>query len=130
MTVIKIKNKSSSKSKKTNSERTDVDKDKSAKKIEVGGIKFTPLFEGLMPRISEEEYQRLRNDIKVNGVLVPIVCDEKRGIVDGINRLKAVSELRLRRSRSSMMKRLRPRRQLRILKYSSRWIEYRMRSKL
>jgi len=68
-------------------------KEKRKKQIVVGGVEFTPLFEGLVPRISEEEYQRLKNDIEANGVLVPVVCDEKRGIVDGVNRLRAVSEL-------------------------------------
>jgi 16S rRNA G966 N2-methylase RsmD len=64
-----------------------------AKKLEIGGMEFNPLFDGLIPKITDEEYQRLKQDINENGVLVPIVVDENKGIIDGINRLTAASEL-------------------------------------
>lgn len=68
-------------------------KGRCAKKVEVGGITFTPLFEGLVPKVPDDEYQRLKEDIAANGVLVPIVIDETKGVIDGLNRLTAASEL-------------------------------------
>ena len=41
-----------------------------------------------MPKISQDEYERLKADISKNGVLVPVVIDEKMGIIDGVNRLQ------------------------------------------
>jgi len=63
------------------------------KTISVAGIDFTLLFEHLLPSISAEEYERLKKDIAANGVVVPVAVDEKMGIIDGINRLRAASEL-------------------------------------
>ncbi len=68
-------------------------KDKRKKQIVVGGVEFTPLFKGLVPQITDEEYQRLKEDIAANGVLVPIVVDESSGVIDGFNRIRAASEL-------------------------------------
>lgn len=47
----------------------------------------------VMPPLSAEEYQELYEDIKTNGVMVPIVVDEDEVIVDGHHRAKIAKEL-------------------------------------
>lgn len=47
----------------------------------------------VMPPLSAEEYQELYEDIKANGVMVPIVVDEDEVIVDGHHRAKIAAEL-------------------------------------
>lgn len=47
----------------------------------------------VMPPLSAEEYQELYEDIKANGVLVPIVVDEDEVIIDGHHRAKIAAEL-------------------------------------
>lgn len=59
----------------------------------VGSVEFTALFEDRIPRLSVEEYARLKEDIAAHGVLVPVAVDEKMQVIDGINRIKAASEL-------------------------------------
>ena len=68
-------------------------KSNTKKKILVGDIEFNVLKEKLVPPISDEEYQRLKDDIEENGVLVPIAINEQKCIIDGINRTRAASEL-------------------------------------
>ncbi|MBW8015102.1 MAG: helix-turn-helix domain-containing protein [Planctomycetes bacterium] len=64
--------------------------------IKIGDVEFKVLFGGLLPQISDEEYQRLKASIKEMGVLVPVLTDEDRGIIDGEQRLQATSELKLK----------------------------------
>lgn len=47
----------------------------------------------VMPPLSAEEHQELYEDIKANGVMVPIVVDEDEVIVDGHHRAKIAAEL-------------------------------------
>lgn len=47
----------------------------------------------VMPPLSAEEYQELYEDIKANGVMVPIVVDENEVIIDGHHRAKIAAEL-------------------------------------
>ena len=47
----------------------------------------------VMPPLSPDEYQDLYEDIKANGVLVPIIEDEDGVIIDGHHRAKIASEL-------------------------------------
>lgn len=47
----------------------------------------------VMPPLSPDEYQDLYEDIKTNGVLVPIIEDEDGVIIDGHHRAKIASEL-------------------------------------
>ena len=47
----------------------------------------------VMPPLSAEEYQELYDDIKANGVLVPILVDEDEVIIDGHHRAKIANEL-------------------------------------
>lgn len=61
----------------------------------IGSIEYVALFDTLLPNLSEEEYQHLKDDIAENGVQVPIVTDENRNILDGVHRVRAASELDL-----------------------------------
>ncbi len=48
----------------------------------------------LLPPLSDEEYQALKDNIAEHGVLVPVELDEKGDILDGHHRLSAWHELR------------------------------------
>jgi hypothetical protein len=62
----------------------------------IGSIEYVALFDTLLPNLSEEAYQHLKDDIAENGVQVPIITDEKGNILDGLHRVRAASELELR----------------------------------
>jgi ParB-like chromosome segregation protein Spo0J len=47
----------------------------------------------VMPQLSEEEYQALKEDIAENGVLVPVVEDADGTVIDGHHRIRAWAEL-------------------------------------
>ena len=47
----------------------------------------------IMPEMSEEEYQQLKDDIRRNGVITPIEFDQNGIIIDGHHRFRAFSEL-------------------------------------
>jgi len=47
----------------------------------------------IMPPLSREEYQALKESIKENGVQVPIELDSEGNVLDGHHRLKACKEL-------------------------------------
>lgn len=47
----------------------------------------------VMPPLSPDEYQELYEDIKTNGILVPVIEDEDGVIIDGHHRSKIASEL-------------------------------------
>jgi Trp operon repressor len=64
--------------------------------IKIGGVEFKVLFPNLLPRLKSDEYERLKYSINESGVLVPVLTDEKRGIIDGGERLKASAELKLK----------------------------------
>jgi|GEM_PF-2679046 len=46
-----------------------------------------------MPPLSDEEYAALKDDIRVNGQIVPILIDEHNNILDGHNRYQICTEL-------------------------------------
>ncbi len=48
----------------------------------------------LLPALTDAEYAALKQDIRENGVLVPIEVDEDDNILDGHHRIRAHSELR------------------------------------
>ncbi len=62
--------------------------------IKIGGVEFRVLFPDLLPKAKTDEYERLCSSIKEVGVLVPVLTDEKGGIIDGIKRLRACAELK------------------------------------
>ena len=55
---------------------------------------MTTRFE-ILPPLSDEEYDALRDDIATNGVLVPVTVDQNGYVIDGHNRLKIADELGL-----------------------------------
>jgi ParB-like chromosome segregation protein Spo0J len=57
----------------------------------IGSIEYVALFDTLLPNLSEEAYQHLKDDIAENGVQVPIITDEKGNILDGLHRVRAAS---------------------------------------
>lgn len=52
-----------------------------------------PIKYQVMPPLSPDEYQELHDDIKANGVLVPVVEDENGVLIDGHHRQKIAFEL-------------------------------------
>lgn len=48
----------------------------------------------LLPTLTPKEYADLRDDIRENGVVVPIIQDEHGNVLDGYHRLRVVAELR------------------------------------
>lgn len=61
--------------------------------INVGGRVFTVLFPDLVPPLSEQERDDLRESIIRRGVVNAVVVDEADGIIDGINRLEILAEV-------------------------------------
>lgn len=55
-------------------------------------VHFATLFQ-VMPPLSGDEYQELKQDIQSRGVMVPIEYDETGNILDGHHRVKACQEL-------------------------------------
>lgn len=47
----------------------------------------------VMPPLSDKEYKSLKEDIKKDGVLVPIIYDENGDIIDGYHRIQICEEL-------------------------------------
>lgn len=64
--------------------------------ITVGQVNFKVLYGNLLPTVKTDEYERLKASIKEAGVLVPVLTDENRGVIDGKHRLQAASELNLK----------------------------------
>lgn len=56
-------------------------------------LKINPEYEKILPKLSEEEYEALKNSIKENGQLYPIIVNEEDVILDGHHRYKACKEL-------------------------------------
>jgi ParB-like chromosome segregation protein Spo0J len=48
----------------------------------------------VMPPLSDEEYQALKEDIAKRGVMLPVVLDGVGNVIDGHHRIRAVEELR------------------------------------
>lgn len=53
-----------------------------------------PYVHQFMPNLSPEAYDSLKEDIRQNGILMPILLDEGYAIVDGHNRVRIWQELR------------------------------------
>ncbi len=62
--------------------------------IRIGEVEFRVLYGNLLPPVKNDEYERLKASIKEVGMLVPVLTDENRGIIDGKHRLQAASELK------------------------------------
>jgi ParB-like chromosome segregation protein Spo0J len=53
----------------------------------------------LVPKLSKEEYESLKESIKQNGLWVPIIVNSQGVILDGHHRYKACQELELKNLR-------------------------------
>jgi hypothetical protein len=53
------------------------------------------LFPDLLPELSEREWADLRESIRRNGVITPIIVDEGYGVIDGAHRVTIAAELGL-----------------------------------
>jgi ParB-like chromosome segregation protein Spo0J len=63
--------------------------------VTVGERTFTLLFPDLLPELSERERTDLRENIRRNGVITPIIVDEHDGVIDGAHRVTFAVELGL-----------------------------------
>lgn len=71
--------------------------------IRIGEVEFRVLYGDLFPKPKDDEYERLKASIKEVGMLVPVLTDENRGIIDGRNRLQAAAELKLKKFPSRIL---------------------------
>jgi ParB-like chromosome segregation protein Spo0J len=58
-------------------------------------VHVNPEYEKLLPKMSIEEYQELKNSIQTEGQHYPIVANENLEILDGHHRFKACIELKI-----------------------------------
>jgi hypothetical protein len=57
-------------------------------------VTFTPHpYALLLPALTEEEYAALRADIEEHGILVPVITDADRLVLDGVHRTRIAEEL-------------------------------------
>jgi len=56
-------------------------------------LKINPEYEKILPPLSDEEYEALKNSIQKEGLLIPIVVNEQNTIVDGHHRYKICKQL-------------------------------------
>jgi ParB-like chromosome segregation protein Spo0J len=58
-------------------------------------VKVDPVYAALVPPLSKEEYENLKNSIREDGLLAPIIVNQNGTILDGHHRNKACWELGL-----------------------------------
>ena len=63
--------------------------------ITLGGQTFNLPYADLLPTLSADEYAALRADIIARGIVVPVVIDEQRNVIDGQHRLRIAADLGL-----------------------------------
>lgn len=63
--------------------------------ITIGTQAFTVPYADLLPNLQDDEFEALREDIRKRGIIVPIVVDERRQVIDGQHRLRIALELGL-----------------------------------
>ena len=59
-------------------------------------LSVSPEYEKLVPLLSSEEYNSLKESIKENGLWLPILCNPEGVILDGHHRFRACIELKLK----------------------------------
>jgi DNA-binding CsgD family transcriptional regulator len=64
--------------------------------IKIGDVVFTIPYKDLLSDPTPDEFDRFKEDIRVNGITIPVLTDEVKGVIDGGKRLKAASELGLK----------------------------------
>ncbi|TRZ69880.1 MAG: hypothetical protein D4R96_02500 [Nitrosopumilaceae archaeon] len=62
-------------------------------KCRITAIKFCPEYETMLPKFAKNDYNKLKNSIKENGLLNPIVLNKDNEILDGHNRYRICVEL-------------------------------------
>ena len=61
--------------------------------IKIGEAEFFKRYSNVVPAITISEYDILKEDIQIRGILVPIIVDENYVVIDGIHRLQIAQEL-------------------------------------
>src|SRR5215475_15872109 len=56
-------------------------------------IKINPKYENLVPKLSIQDYNKLKQSIKENGLLVSLIVNKNGILIDGHHRYKACQEL-------------------------------------
>jgi site-specific DNA-methyltransferase (adenine-specific) len=64
--------------------------------IQIDNMTFACPYVGLLPPLSDAEFAALRADIEERGVIVPVIADELRNIIDGEARMMISAELGLK----------------------------------
>ena len=65
-------------------------------KLSIDKIKLDSKLERLFPKMPEEEFEALKRNIKVNGLIKPLVLAQDYTLVDGYHRLKACKSLKMK----------------------------------
>jgi len=65
-------------------------------KLSIDKIKLDSKLERLFPKMPKEEFEALKRDIKVNGLIKPLVLAQDYTLVDGYHRLKACKSLKMK----------------------------------
>lgn len=63
--------------------------------ILIGKTAYQTPYQNLLPPLTEEENETLKNDIAERGIIVPVVIDDQYNIIDGHNRLRIAVEIGL-----------------------------------
>jgi ParB-like chromosome segregation protein Spo0J len=61
--------------------------------IEFAGVTYKTPYVDLLPQLTDEDYQELKEDIRANGVMYPVVIDDDNNVIDGHHRLRIAAEL-------------------------------------
>ena len=61
--------------------------------LDLGLITINPEYETLIPSLTKDEYNELKQSIQENGLWEPITLNQKKVILDGHNRFKICKEL-------------------------------------
>ncbi len=64
-------------------------------RVQMNYINFSNKYSSILPPLSTTEYQQLKADINQRGILIPIIIDEHKNIIDGQHRLSIAKELGL-----------------------------------
>src|SRR5215204_6826347 len=59
-------------------------------------IRINPEYSSLVPELSIEEYESLKQSIKENGLYIPIIINQEGIVLDGHHRYKACQEIGLK----------------------------------
>jgi len=63
------------------------------REISINDLRENPLYKSIFKRLTEQEYEAFKRDLKINGQKIPIIVNKKLEVLDGYNRLQALKEL-------------------------------------